>query len=308
MSEQIFVNKTMEKSQQKEFKILHPKTKNILITGSSGMIGRELMEILEKNRDNNTFLYTADLKQGEDLRNFKECLDLCHGMDEVYHLAGIKGSPKMTKEKPADFMKMLQFDVNMIYAAQEKGVKKFLYTSSIAVEHPEDDKYPAWAKKTAETLIEAMRIQYPDGTKYCVVRPANVYGRYDYFKNPNAMVITSLIRKGLDHSPFIEVWGDGTQVRDFINSKDVARGMILTMEKMPDQIINLCSGVGVKIKDIVDLISGYTNKTPKYTGENKGTQSRVMIPNHKIVGLQISATALIDGIQEVIEWAKKSMK
>ena len=282
------------------------KRYNILITGSEGMIGKELILLLKEKYklEKGTVIYEADLKLGNDLRNYDECLDLCDGMSEIYHLAGIKGNPKMTNERPADFMRMLQFDTNMIYAAQEMRVKKFLYTSSIAVEHPESDKYPAWAKKTAETLIETMRIQYPDGTKYAIVRPANVFGKYDNFENPNAMVITSLIKKAIV-APFdFEVWGDGSQERDFISATDIARGMIKVMENDIGEPVNLCSGIGVKIRDVADAIGNSFNKKVIYNKDKQvGEQRRVMEAPFKLykkIGFEMPPGIFIKRLREVI--------
>ena len=277
--------------------------KIILVTGSEGMIGRELVELLEGNEED-VLIRHADLKLGMDLRDFNMCLQLCEGVDDVYSLVGIKGNPRMTNERPVDFMgPMLQFDTNMILAAQKCGVKKFLYTSSIAVENPQTDKYPAWAKRTAEVLIDAMRIQYPEGTKYCVVRPANVYGRYDNFDNPDAMVITSLISKAFKSSS-LEVWGDGSQERDFINAKDVAAGMIKSMEKMPGEPINLCQGYGTPIKTVARLIINNNRTKAKEIKWNKskptGAKSRTMTPNYKQIGFSPKVN-IVEGINEVIE-------
>jgi|SRR3990167_1559092 len=236
--------------------------KRILVTGGMGLIGRELVEMLEQVEDFADIL-VADIKDGDDISDYETCKKLCKDMDEVYHLVGVKGSPKMTKERPVDFMKtMLMCDTAMICAAQEMGVKKFLYTSSIAVEHSKTDTYPAWAKATAEKLIEAMRIQYPHGTEYVIVRPSNVYGRFDNFQAEHPMVITALIKKAM--SGVIELYGDGKQSRDFINAKDVARGMIQAMEEMPERPVNLCSGKGVTIKHIAQIIAKETGAVIDY--------------------------------------------
>ncbi len=283
------------------------KDKKVLVTGSSGMIGKELVEQLIE--------LGADIKKVDitimdemDLRDCYCCLDICQDMDYVFHLAGIKGNPKMTNEKPVDFMgPMLQFDTNMILAAQEKGIKRFLYTSSIAVENPETDKFPAWAKQTAETLIEAMRIQYPDGTKYCIVRPANVYGKYDDFKRENLMVISDLIKKGLKSnmhaSSILQIWGSGKSERDFINAKDCARGMIQAMEQMPDFPVNLCSGEGIKIIDIAKIICKELNLDFLTGNQDFGAERRVMKINWDFK----PEISIEEGIKEVIEW-KKNME
>ena len=271
------------------------KGKKVLVTGSDGMIGQELLELLDKE---GAIVHQADFKRGIDLRNFRECLTMCKGIDYVFHLAGVKGSPRMTKEKPASFMSpMLSFDSNMIEAAQQCKVKRFLYTSSIAVENIITDKFPAWAKMSGETLIEAMRIQYPKGTKYCIVRPANVYGRFDNFQNPDAMVITSLIQKGLKKKE-IEVWGTGYEERDFINAKDVARGMIQAMVQMHDKPVNLCSGKGYLIGYIATLIGEELNKEVKFNGESTGDKRRVMELNWNFK----PEIDIKDGIKEVIQW------
>lgn len=280
------------------------KDKRVAVTGANGMIGRELTDLLSKE---GSIVSSIDLNTGFDLTNYDSCLQACSNQDYVFHLAGVKGNPRMTAERPLDFMyPMLKFDRNMIEAAQSCGVERFLYTSSIAVLNPETDKFPAWAKRTGEMLCEANRAQYPTGTKFCIVRPANVYGKYDNFNNPNAMVITSLIAKAGKNSVF-EVWGDGTEVRDFIYSKDVARGMMLALEKMVEEPINLCSGVANTIRDVATAIKKYTNSTPMYTAMKKtGDARRVMPTNGQLIGFE-AETDLETGIKEVIEWREKTI-
>lgn len=277
------------------------KKKLILITGISGMIGRELKILFSKNK--NIRIREADLKLGNDLRNFEECIGLCKNVDEVYHLAGIKGSPKKTSERPADFLvPMLQFNTNMLEAARLCKVKKFLYTSSIAVEHPETDEFPALAKLAGEKQIEAYRIQYKKNEipEFCVVRPANVYG-FDDFESKDAMVITSLIAKAFLNDK-IEVWGDGSQIRDFVHARDVAKGMIQCIKKMPKIPINLCSGIGITIKEIVEIIAKKMDKEIQYDiSQPIGAKSRVMKSNADLINWK-PKIKIKDGIEEIIDY------
>ena len=251
-------------------------------------------------------IHKADLRLGHDLTYFDKCLEICKGVDFVFHLAGIKGNPKMTAERPADFfVPMVQFNTNMLEAARRSGVKIFLYTSSIAVLNPETDEYPAWAKMTGEKQIEAYRIQYPEGMKCCIVRPANVYGRYDNFEAKHAMVITDLIRKAATGK--LEVWGDGSQVRDFVNAKDVALGMLITMENLPQEPISLGSGNEYTIKQIVEIISKAFNSEVTYdTSKPSGGQKRVMdISKARSIGFE-PQVSIEQGILEMIEYYKKT--
>ena len=100
------------------------KKDKIIVTGGMGMIGKELVELLRK-KHRYTRIVIADIKNGYDLTKYDVCKQLCKNASQVYHLVGVKGSPKKTKEKPVDYMKpMLQCDTNMICAAQEMGVNK----------------------------------------------------------------------------------------------------------------------------------------------------------------------------------------
>jgi GDP-L-fucose synthase len=286
------------KSQNKS---LHLRSKlNILITGGEGLIGRELQEVLEFD---DCKVYILDIKNGQDVMNYETCKQYCTGMDQVYHLFGIKGNPHVTKNYPASFMlPMLQGDTNMIRAAVECGVKTFLYTSSIAVEHPQTDEYPAWAKQTAEKLIDALRIQKCK-TEFVIVRPSNVYGPYDNFDNKHAMVITSLVKQAVDKGKITQI-GKGDNIRDFIHARDVAMGMKKAMTERPIYPVNLCSGDGVSIAKIIELVAKESNAQIEKldSDEYHGDKVRVMKQNWEFKPMiQIGK-----GIREVVNAYRNS--
>ena len=68
------------------------------------------------------------------------------------------------------------------------------------------------------------------------------------------MVIPSLIHRALNENGLLEVWGDGSAIRDFIHARDVAMGMMMCMEQRINQPINLGSGGGVSIKELLKLL------------------------------------------------------
>lgn len=283
------------------------KKKIILVTGSEGMIAKELIELLQKREPKSLIRY-ADLSLGLDLRFYELCLNLTNGVSEVYSLVGIKGSPKKTKEKPASFfVPMLQFNTNLLEAARVNKVKKFLYTSSIAVLNPQTDLFPSYAKKAGEMQIDAYKIEYPEFGNNCfIVRPANVYGKYDNFYNKESMVVTSLIRKALTEDE-IEVWGDGSELREFISAKDVANGMILTMKKKPSLPINLGGGEMHSIKELVEIISEISGKKIKYlVSEQKGDKKRVVFEdkNQGDIGFKTS-DSFKESVIETYEYMKQ---
>lgn len=303
------------------------KDKKVLITGGGGMIGRSLINQLI---DKECKIYVADLTTPTDLpegvehlqvdlRFFDNCLDICKGMNYVFHLAGVKGSPQMAKEQPVDFMvPMLQFNTNMIQASFEAKVGWFLYTSSVGVYSPADvffedtvwstfpspnDKYAGWAKRMGELQTETYKIQY-GFDRFSIVRPANVFGPYDNFNPANAMVIPSLIRKAQEND-ILEVWGDGTPIRDFIYADDVAKGMIFAVENKITKPLNLGSGIGYTIKEVVDLVVKHSGKDLEVkwlSDKPNGDQKRLFdMSTAKSYGWEIEI-GLEDGIKKTTEW------
>jgi GDP-L-fucose synthase len=303
------------------------KDQKVLVTGGSGMIGRSLVKLL---LDRGAKITIADLTKPTDLpegvehvqvdlRFFDNCLDICKGKDYVFHLAGVKGSPKMCAEQPVDFMvPMLQFNTNMMQAAFDANVKWYLYTSSVGVYAPAEvfvedtvwntmpspnDRFAGWAKRMGELQAEAYGIQY--GKKnISIVRPANVYGAYDNFNPANAMVVPSLIRKAQEND-VLEVWGDGSQIRDFIHADDVALGMIYAVEKQITEPINLGSGKGYSIKEVVDMVVKHSGKQLEVkwlTDKPAGDKIRLFdMARAKSYGFDISVS-LEEGIKNTTDW------
>lgn len=303
------------------------KDQNVLVTGGSGMIGRSLVKFLLERGANITI---ADLTTPTDLpddvkfikvdlRYFDQCEFICKDRDYVFNLVGIKGSPKMCAEQPVDFMvPMLQFNTNMMEAAHRANVKWYLYTSSVGVYAPAEvffedsvwntmpshnDRYAGWAKRIGELQAETYGIQY--GKKnISIVRPANVYGSYDNFNPSNAMVVPSLIRKAQEND-ILEVWGDGSQVRDFIHADDVALGMIYAVEKQITKPINLGSGKGYTIKEVVEMVVKHSGKQLEVkwlTDKPAGDKIRLFdMTRAKSYGFDISVS-LDEGIKKTTEW------
>jgi GDP-L-fucose synthase len=309
--------------------------KKVLVTGGTGLIGFPLVEMLVKEGAEVTVVSLDDasrcpigaqFKQA-DLRDFDTCLDVCNGQEIVFQLAGIKGSPKMCAERPASFfVPTIIFSFNMMEAARMARVNRYLFTSSIGVYEPADvfreddvwktfpspnDKFAGWAKRMAELQADAYNIEY-EWNNISIVRPANVYGPYDNFDPENAMVIPSLIRRALDGESPLTVWGDGSPIRDFIHAKDVARGMMMAVEKGINVPINLGSGDGVSIKDIVNRIVENLPDAREVvwdTSKPSGDALRLMDMTRAEEAMNFQAEIeLSDGIKETMEWYKRNKK
>ena len=294
------------------------QNKNVLVTGGNGMIGRALVELLYDTTSAN--IMVADLPN-VDLRDRKDCKAVCEGQDVVFHLAGIKGSPIRCMESPASFsVPMIQFNANMIEAAYNADVEWFLYTSSVGVYHPtevfveddvwktfpsENDWYPGWAKRVGEMNVQAYTKEY-NWNKCSIVRPANVYGPNDNF-NDGSTVIASLIKKAFKND-VLEVWGDGSPIRDFIYSEDVARGMIHMVENEVTEPVNLASGTGVTIKDLAFMICEYFNVGLSFDESKPNGDMKRILSTERAESYGFKPQVSLDeGIHRTINWYKEFM-
>lgn len=303
--------------------------KSILITGGTGLIGRQVVKILcdadarvrVVSLDQLTVDDRADHLLG-DLTDFSLCKKLTQDVDFVFHMAGIKGSIDVTKSKPASFfVPMLMFNTNVLEASRLNNVKKVVYTSSIGaytsakifresenLEGAPMDMYPGWAKRMAELQVKAYQEQYAMDN-FAVVRPCNVYGPGDNFDPENAMVIPTLMYRIFKRENPVVVWGDGSAVRDFAYSKDVAEGVILALyHGTKGGFVNLGSGTGVNIRKLVETLHQFLDFNYEFDiTKPSGFPKRVMDISLARKLLHYNpTTSLLDGLKETWEWFLKN--
>ena len=300
------------------------KNKNVLVTGGTGLIGRQLVTKLCDLNSNVLSVSLDDLELDNrssyikaDLTSIDTCKKLTKDMDIVFHVAGIKGSIEVTKSKPASFMvPMLLFNTSIL-EARINGVIDLVFTSSIGAYSsaeiftekdeeevdPPMDFYPGWAKRIAELQIKAYEEEY--GLNWSIVRPSNVYGPGDNFDEENAMVIPSLISKIYKKKLPVKVWGDGSSVRDFIYSGDVADGILLCAYfKTKSKYLNIGSGSGITIKDLIKTLKNIKDFDYDFdTTKSNGFPKRVMSIERAKKEIKFSPKVSIqDGLISTFEW------
>lgn len=300
--------------------------KNIVITGGTGLIGRQIAGILCDAGSCVKIISLDKIKVNVkaehilgDLTDFNFCKQITKGMDFIFHVAGIKGSIEVTKTKPASFfVPLLMMNTNMLEACRINRVQKVVYTSSIGAygsaevfkeketleTEPPMDMFPGWAKRMAEMQVGAYQIQY--GLKnFAVVRPCNVYGPGDNFDPKNAMVIPSLMHRIYHGEDPLLVWGDGTAIRDFAYSKDVAEGVILALDHGTEgRYVNLGSGRGYTIRELVETLNKVTHFKYKFDdSKSSGFPKRVMDISlaRQMLGYD-PKTSLLEGLKQTWEW------
>jgi len=299
--------------------------KSCLVTGGTGLIGRQVVNILcdagAKVKVASLDHINVDSRAAHhiiDLTELVNCRMVTSNMDYVFHVAGIKGSAKVTLEKPASFfVPLLMMNTNVLEACRINKVQKVVYTSSIGAytsgevlkeeieyESLPMDRFPGWAKRIAELQILAYKTQY-GLDNFSIVRPCNVYGPGDNFDPDSAMVIPSLMAKIKRGDDPVVVWGDGNTIRDFAYSRDVAEGIILALyHGTNSSFVNLGSGRGYSIKELVETLNSFIDFNYVFdTTKPSGFPKRVMdISLARRLIHYSPTTTLLDGLKETWDW------
>lgn len=259
--------------------------KQILVTGSSGLVGTHLVnKLLNKGYevigvdfkeptaiiDNKNFTFVSfDLRSETDVTSLFNKFKF----NGVINSFGIKGSPIRAKESPLDFLEpSIKVNTNIIDNCFKHN-SWLVFMSSVGVYEPaeefiedtvwktlpsENDWFPSWSKRIPELYLQAYKVQHK-WDRWSIVRPANIFGEYDNF-GEGSTVIASTIKKVYDAVNEIEAWGDGTPTRDFIYAGDVADACIKCLEDKLHITSNLGSGEDISIKRMIETISKISGK------------------------------------------------
>ncbi len=306
------------------------KEKRILITGSGGFVGRNLIEHLRRHGYKNLVTVSAtdyNLTEQEDVRRmFKEIRP-----EIVINLAAYVGGILANKERPADFFyKNIVMGTLVMHEAKEHGVEKFIaliggcsYPAHAPSPIKEEDMWEGYpqpesapyslAKKMSIVQAQAYRQQF--GFNAIVLVPGNLYGPHDNFSLKNSHVIPALIRKfyeakkeGKDE---VVSWGSGKPTRDFIYVGDAVEAIITALEDYnePD-IVNISSGTEVSIKDLVETIAELTQFKGKVVWDATKPDGQLykgfaVERMRKKLGFE-PKTDLRSGLAKTIEWFEKN--
>ncbi|MCI1982481.1 MAG: GDP-L-fucose synthase [Oscillospiraceae bacterium] len=207
---------------------------------------------------------------------------------------------------PADFiMENMQIQCNVIRSAYRNRVKKLMLLGSSCIYpklcpqpiqeeylltgalEPTNEAY-ALAKISGIKMCQSYNRQY--GTDYISVMPASLYGPYDRFDLNNSHVIPSMIMKfyraKAEKKPYVELWGTGKPLREFLYVDDMAEACIGLMERYDgNDFLNIGSGKEISIRDLAETIrktAGFEGGIRFDCGKPDGTPRRVL-DNSKIL-------------------------
>jgi GDP-L-fucose synthase len=300
----------------------------ILVTGGSGLVGSAIVRELERVNQKVIGISSKDLNLLDRARTFSFIKELKPNV--IIDAAAKVGGVGSNNAYPVEFLSQnLQIQTNLMDAAHEAKVEKFLFLGSSCIyprncvqpikeeylltgELEETNSAYAVAKIAGIELIKSYRKEY--GYSWISVMPTNLYGPNDNFDLENSHVLPALIRKFVEakrnNSSEVVLWGSGTPLREFLHVDDLAKAVLVCLEKYDDsQQINIGSGAEISIKDLgekIAIVTGFTGKIGWDSNRPDGTPHKVL-DSTKINKLGWKPTISLDrGIAATVEWYQEN--
>lgn len=294
----------------------------IIVTGGAGFIGSNLTDaLIEKGHD---VLVIDNLSTGKreyinpqakffelDLREFDKIRSLFEGVDFVFHQAALPRIP-LSIEKPIETNDInIKATLNVLVAAKEVGVKKFIYASSSSALGG-NTEIPMKENALCQPL-NPYALQKYVGELYCKIftdiyklptvslRYFNVYGPRQP-KEGSYMPVVGVFLTQKAKGEKLTVTGDGKQTRDFTHVFDVVRANILAMEVDrvgQGEVINIGAGQNHSINEIAKMVGGEITYIPLPAGEMRNTLADISKAK-ELLGWQPEIT-LEEGIKKLLE-------
>lgn len=301
----------------------------VLVTGGTGLVGKGI-EAVAADHPYLELIYVST--KDADLRKEQEVRALLHKhapLQGIIHLAANVGGLFKNLHQPVRMLEdNLLMNTNVLKCAHEAGIQHVLCFLSTCIFPDKPPAYPitsemlhaglphssnegyALAKRMQEVQCRAYQRQY--GRRYFCVVPTNIYGPHDNFHLEDAHVVPALMHKCLlakQHDHEFVVSGDGTPLRQFIHSYDVARLVLWAFqnyESIARPLILCPPDAEVPIRTIVDHIAhamGFKGTIRFDTNKPNGQHKKTADPAHlDSLAHGVVYTPLEEGIHQTVKW------
>ncbi|MCB0527040.1 MAG: NAD-dependent epimerase/dehydratase family protein [Lewinellaceae bacterium] len=301
----------------------------ILVTGATGFLGKR---VVKKLREQGHEPIRTSLSMGVDLRDYQQTIDFFQKEQPeiLLNCASFVGGIQFGYKYPVDlFENNLLMNVNILKACREAGVRRIVNPISNCV-------YPAkatlfkeeeiWDGPMHESVLVygfvrkafwvgswASHRQY--GLDVINIVLSNMYGPEDHFEEERSHALGALIMKFVEakrkNQPFVNVWGSGKPVREWMHVDDGAESMIRSIE-MPatEDFVNIGIGQGISVIEMCELIkeiSGYQGEIKLDPSKPDGAAYKTVdgTKGEQLLGWKPSIP-FREGVAQAIRWYEEN--
>lgn len=304
----------------------------ILLTGSGGMVGRNILE----HPSIGDFEMLAPRSNELDLRDFDavQAYLAQHQPDMIIHAAGKVGGIQANMREPVGFlMDNLDMGRNIVWAAQQAGVKKLINLGSSCM-YPRNHSEPlveemvlkgeleptnegyALAKVTTARLCEYI-MREDASFHYKTLIPCNIYGRFDKFDPTHSHLVPAIIHKvhqaKTKSEPVVEIWGDGTARREFMYGGDLADAIVRAINTFDILPTTMNVGLGHdytinQYYQAVATVMGYTGGFEHDLGKPVGMARKLVSVDRQKTWGWTAQHNLREGIEKTYKYYLKEVQ
>ncbi len=300
----------------------------VFVAGHRGLVGSSVMRLLERSGDMDPLTRTRaelDLRDQRAVRDF-----IAAEKPDAIVLAAAKvgGIHANNTQRWGFIYDNLAIEASVIGAAVESSIERLIFLGSSCVYprlasqpmredalltgpfEPTNEPY-AVAKLAGIKLVEAATAEL--GRSWVSLMPTNLYGPADNFDLTASHVIPGMIRKfheakvaaGVDPDSFVELWGHGSALREFMHVDDLARAVLLMLNNRVTGLYNVGSGTELAVRDLAALIASVVGYEGRIVWDKSALDGspRKLLDSSRMHALGWNAEIpLAEGLSSTYQW------
>ncbi len=261
---------------------------NILLIGGAGFIGSNIIKQINRGysdckilvlepefaslhrlENNNVRVYRGEIGNFDLIKS----IILDNKVDTIIHLVSTLIPGSSFEDYQREFKTVIFPSIRLMELCCEADIK-FVYFSSGGTVYgdrkgkvvPFNEResmapisFYGWSKQMMENSV--LYMNRTQGLKYIIIRPSNPYGKGQNLHGKQGLIAVSLGK--ILAGEFIQIWGDGNTIRDYIYIDDLGKAVvqILSDKSIFNETINIGSGVGYSINEIIDVLRNIVKET-----------------------------------------------